>query len=47
MARFEGEKLLSAFARAFISLEPDGDEEPLINNTLRGWVKLPAKATSR
>ena len=44
LARLEGETLLAAFARAFSGLEPDGDEAPLFNNTLRGWVKLPVRA---
>jgi 4-methoxybenzoate monooxygenase (O-demethylating) len=36
LARLEGEALLAALARAFASLEPDGEPEPLFNNTLRG-----------
>ena len=31
-------------ARAFSTLEPDGEPEPLFNNTLRGWVRMPVKA---
>jgi len=46
LARLEGETLLSALARAFATLEPDGTPEPLINNTLRGWVRMPVKATA-
>jgi 4-methoxybenzoate monooxygenase (O-demethylating) len=46
LARLEGETLLAAFARAFSAIEPDGDPEPLFNNTLRGWVRLPVKATA-
>ena len=45
LARLEGETLLQAFARAFSGIEPDGEPEPLFNNTLRGWVRLPVKAT--
>ena len=43
LARLEGETLLAALARNFMSLEPDGDETPLFNNTLRGWVRLPMR----
>jgi 4-methoxybenzoate monooxygenase (O-demethylating) len=46
LARLEGETLLQAFARAFSAIEPDGEPEPLFNNTLRGWVRLPVKATA-
>ncbi len=46
LARLEGESLLSAIARAFASLEPDGEPTPLINNTLRGWTKMPVRATA-
>ncbi len=35
---------LGAFARAFASLEPEGEPTPLLNNTLRGWVQMPVKA---
>ncbi len=44
LARLEGETLLAALARAFATLEPDGEPEPLVNNTLRGWVRMPVKA---
>jgi 4-methoxybenzoate monooxygenase (O-demethylating) len=44
LARLEGETLLAALARAFASLAPDGDPTPLLNNTLRGWVRLPVRA---
>jgi len=43
LARLQGETLLAAIARAFSSLKPDGDEEPLFNNALRGWVRLPMR----
>jgi hypothetical protein len=33
LARLEGEALIGAVARAFSSLEPDGEPEPLTNNT--------------
>jgi cytochrome P450 len=46
LARLEGETLLSALARAFATLEPGGEPEPLFNNTLRGWVRMPVKATA-
>ena len=46
LARLEGETLLAAFARVFSAIEPDGEPEPLFNNTLRGWVRLPVKATA-
>jgi cytochrome P450 len=44
LARLEGETLLAALARAFASLAPDGEPTPLLNNTLRGWVRLPVRA---
>ena len=46
LARLEGEALLSAFARAFSAIEPDGEAEPLFNNTLRGWARLPVRVTA-
>ena len=46
LARLEGETLLGAFARVFASIEPDGEPTPLLNNTLRGWVRMPVKATA-
>jgi 4-methoxybenzoate monooxygenase (O-demethylating) len=45
LARLEGEALLGAIARAFTLLEPDGDPTPLINNTLRGWTRMPVRGT--
>ena len=45
LARLEGETLLGAFAHAFARIEPDGEPTPLLNNTLRGWTRLPVKAT--
>ncbi|HZZ63344.1 MAG TPA: cytochrome P450 [Roseiarcus sp.] len=44
LARLEGEALLGAIARAFASLEPDGEPTPLLNNTLRGWARMPVRA---
>ncbi len=44
LARLEGEALLGAVARAFSSLEPDGEPTKLYNNTLRGWTKMPVRA---
>ena len=41
LARLEGETLFAALAREFAALEPDGEATPLLNNTLRGWTKLP------
>jgi 4-methoxybenzoate monooxygenase (O-demethylating) len=46
LARLEGETLLTAFARAFSAMEPDGDAEPLFNNTLRGWVRMPVRVNA-
>jgi hypothetical protein len=46
LARLEGETLLGALARAFVRIESDGEPTPLLNNTLRGWVRLPVRATS-
>jgi cytochrome P450 len=45
LARLEGETLLATFARAFARIEPDGEPTPLLNNTLRGWVRLPVIVT--
>jgi 4-methoxybenzoate monooxygenase (O-demethylating) len=45
LARLEGETLLGGLAHAFAGIEPDGEPTPLLNNTLRGWVWLPVKAT--
>jgi 4-methoxybenzoate monooxygenase (O-demethylating) len=46
LARLEGETLLGAFARVFARIEPDGEPTPLLNNTLRGWTRLPVIVTS-
>ena len=46
LARLEGETLLGALSRALASLERDGEPRPLLNNTLRGWVRMPVKATA-
>ncbi len=46
LARLEGETLLGAVCRAFASLELDGEPTPLVNNTLRGWTKMPVRATA-
>jgi len=46
LARLEGEALLAAVARAFSSLEPDGEPTRLFNNTLRGWTRMPVRATA-
>jgi cytochrome P450 len=45
LARLEGETLLAALVRAFVRIEPDGEPTPLLNNTLRGWARLPVRAT--
>ena len=45
LARLEGETLLAALARALARIEPDGEPTPLLNNTLRGWTRLPVKIT--
>jgi 4-methoxybenzoate monooxygenase (O-demethylating) len=45
LARLEGETLLAALARAFARIEPDGEPTPLLNNTLRGWARLPVRVT--
>ena len=45
LARLEGETLLAALARAFARIEPDGEPTPLLNNTLRGWTRLPVIVT--
>jgi 4-methoxybenzoate monooxygenase (O-demethylating) len=46
LARLEGEALLGAIAHAFSSLEPEGEPTPLYNNTLRGWTRMPVRATA-
>ena len=46
LARLEGETLLAALARALVRIEPDGEATPLLNNTLRGWTRLPVRATA-
>jgi cytochrome P450 len=46
LARLEGEALIGAIARAFGSLEPEGEPTPLMNNTLRGWTRMPVRATA-
>jgi len=43
LARLEGEPLLAALSYAFARIEPDGEPAPLLNNTLRGWTRLPVK----
>ena len=45
LARLEGETMLAALARACARIEPDGEPTPLLNNTLRGWTRLPLRAT--
>jgi 4-methoxybenzoate monooxygenase (O-demethylating) len=45
LARLEGETLLGTFARAFARIDPDGDPMPLLNNTLRGWTRLPVRVS--
>jgi cytochrome P450 len=44
LARLEGEALLAALARAFERIEPEGEPAPLLNNTLRGWTRMPMTA---
>jgi 4-methoxybenzoate monooxygenase (O-demethylating) len=46
LARLEGETLLAALARALARIEPDGEPTPLLNNTLRGWTRLPIRVTA-
>jgi hypothetical protein len=46
LARLEGETLLAALARSFARIEPDGEAAPLLNNTLRGWTRLPVRVTA-
>src|SRR3984957_1280250 len=45
LARLEGETLLGTFARVFARIELDGEPTPLLNNTLRGWTRLPVIMT--
>jgi cytochrome P450 len=46
LARLEGEALLAALARALARIEPDGEPTPLLNNTLRGWTRMPVRVTA-
>jgi len=46
LARLEGETLLGALVHALASLEPDGEPTPLLNNTLRGWARMPVRAAA-
>src|SRR5580704_1119921 len=46
LARLEGETLLATLARALARMDPDGEATPLLNNTLRGWTRLPVRATA-
>ena len=46
LARLEGETLLAVIARAIAALESDGEPTPLLNNTLRGWTRMPVRATA-
>jgi 4-methoxybenzoate monooxygenase (O-demethylating) len=45
LARLEGETLFGTFARVFARIEPDGEPTPILNNTLRGWTRLPVIVT--
>jgi cytochrome P450 len=45
LARLEGETLLAALARALARIESDGEPTPLLNNTLRGWTRMPLCVT--
>ncbi|MGW9551328.1 cytochrome P450 [Citricoccus zhacaiensis] len=46
MARLEGECLLGALARKVTSIEVIGEPELQLNNTLRGWERLPMRLTA-
>lgn len=46
MARLEGECLLGALARKVSSIEVVGEPELQLNNTLRGWQRLPLRLTA-
>ena len=37
--------LFGTFARVFARIEADGEPTPLLNNTLRGWTRLPVIVT--
>lgn len=45
MARLEGECLLGALARKVATIELAGEPELQLNNTLRGWERLPLRLT--
>jgi cytochrome P450 len=45
IARLEADVLLSTLATRVDSLEPAGEPEPLLNNTLRGFTHLPIRVT--
>jgi 4-methoxybenzoate monooxygenase (O-demethylating) len=46
MARLEGECLLGALARKVATMEIIGEPELQLNNTLRGWERLPLRLTA-
>src|SRR5271169_5873058 len=46
LTRLEGETLLAALARTLARIEPDGEPTSLLNNTLRGWTRLPVRVTA-
>jgi cytochrome P450 len=43
VVRLEGEVLLGALARRVRALEPEGAAVVHLNNTLRGWSRLPVR----
>jgi cytochrome P450 len=46
IARLEADVLLSTFARRVRTIEPADEPERLLNNTLRGFVRLPVRITA-
>jgi cytochrome P450 len=43
LARLEGELLLEALATRVARIELLDEPTPLLNNTLRGWSRLPVR----
>ena len=46
ISRLEGEVVLAALARRARRLEPAGEPVPKPNNTLKGFARLPLRATA-
>ncbi len=47
ISRLEQEVLVNELFRRVSSIEPAGEPEPFVHNTLRGWTRLPLRLTAR